>query len=199
MKEFSIQNAETVIKEYCLKSNEINPVAMALELMKSPMIRLHGPEHHYLTSAVLAAAYLNEKNLPKDEMLEQLKIRSRKIPPAVCGYYGVCGDVMAAGTFASAVLGTTYMSGKDWLDTAKFSLKCLTEVSNSMGPRCCKRTTIAALMAAVDAIEELFDVKLEKPERYSCTYSRTNEDCIGSKCSYYKQVRVKKASVTKSY
>ena len=195
MKEFSIQNAETVIKEYCLKTNEINPVAMALELMKSPMIRLHGPEHHYLTSAVLAAAYCNAKKLPKVEMLEQLMIRNRKIPPAVCGYYGVCGDVMAAGAFASTVLGTTYMSGKEWQDAAKMSLKCLTEVSKSMGPRCCKRTTIAVLMAAVDAIEELFEVKLEKPDKYICTYNRVNEDCIGSNCRYYKKVRVKKVSV----
>lgn len=195
MKEFSFQNAERFIKEYCLNSNEINPVDMALEIMKSPMIRLHGPEHHYLTSAVLAAAYCNAKNLPKEEMLEQLMIRSRKIPPAVCGYYGVCGDVMAAGAFTSTVLGATFMSGKEWQDAAKMSLKCLTEVSKSTGPRCCKRTTIAVLMSSVDAVEELFDVKLKKPEKYICTYSRINKDCIGPNCGYYKQVIVKKVSV----
>lgn len=185
MKEFSIQNTETYIKEYCLQSDETNPVSMALEMMKSPMIRLHGPEHHYLTAAVLAASYCNAKNLPKEEMLEQLKVRSRKIPPAVCGYYGVCGDVMAAGTFASTVLGTTYMSGKEWQDTAKMSLSCITEVSKSIGPRCCKRTTITVLMAASKAAEELFDVKLEIPEKYICSFSKINNECIKNNCPFY--------------
>lgn len=187
MVEFSIQNAEMVIKEYCLESNEINPVSMALEIMKSPMIRLHGPEHHYLTAAVLAASYCNAKNLPKDEMLEQLKVRCRKIPSAVCGYYGVCGDVMAAGAYASAVLETTYMSGKEWQDTAKMSLKCIAEVSKSIGPRCCKRTTITVLMAAVNAVEELFCVVLESPEKYICSFSKINEECIKDNCSFYEQ------------
>lgn len=188
MNEFSIANSEIYIKEYCLESIEINPVVMALKLMASPMVRLHGPEHHYLTAAVLAASYCNAKNLPKDEILELLKVRSRKIPPAVCGYYGVCGDVMAAGAFASTVLGTTYMSEKDWQDTAIMSLRCLGEVSKSKGPRCCKRTTITVLMTAVDTVEELLNVKLEKPEEYICTFSRANKDCIGNSCMFYKTV-----------
>lgn len=185
MNEFSIQNTEEYIKGYCIKSDEINPVAMALKMMKSPMVRMHGPEHHYLTAAVLAAAYCNAKNMPKEEMLEQLRVRSRKIPPAVCGYYGVCGDVMAAGTFASTVLGTTYMSREEWQITAMMSLRCLNEVSKSIGPRCCKRTTITVLMAAADAMEELLGAKLENLEKHICSFSKMNEDCTKENCSFY--------------
>jgi hypothetical protein len=36
---------------------------MALNLMKNPQIKMHGPEHHFLVPAVLLAAYYNTQKI----------------------------------------------------------------------------------------------------------------------------------------
>ena len=40
-------------------SEELDPVSLALRLMRHPAIKMHGPEHHFLVPAVLLACYYN--------------------------------------------------------------------------------------------------------------------------------------------
>lgn len=185
MKLFNISKAENYIKDYCKDSKEINPVKMAQELMKTEFVRMHGPEHHFLTSAVLASAYCNAAGIDKVDILDKLQVRCHKIPPAVCGFYGVCGDVMAAGAFISVITNATYMSKEEWQMNAIMTSRCIAEIAKSKGPRCCKRTTFTVLMTAVEVIRELFKVQLEKPQEYVCKFKEQNTDCIGEECLFY--------------
>ena len=41
---------------------------MAIEIMKSPMINMHGPEHHFLVPAVLITSYYNIKDEKKNKI-----------------------------------------------------------------------------------------------------------------------------------
>ncbi len=45
---------------------------MALNLMRSPQVKMHGPEHHFLVPAVRLAAYFNVK---KDHEQKVVKIK----------------------------------------------------------------------------------------------------------------------------
>ena len=91
-----------------------DPLEPALGLMRDGTVRFHGPEHHYLTAACLCAAWCNALGEDKREHMERLLSRCARIPPAVCGYYGVCGGSMAAGACASELLGANYLSGESW-------------------------------------------------------------------------------------
>jgi hypothetical protein len=50
------QSANDFIEKYCIVSDESDPLAMALTLMRNPALTMHGPEHHFLVSAVLITA-----------------------------------------------------------------------------------------------------------------------------------------------
>lgn len=68
--------ANDLIEIYCLESDSTEPLAMALELMKHPALKIHGPEHHYLVPAVLISAFYNLKR--RDMMLGETRNVKRK-------------------------------------------------------------------------------------------------------------------------
>lgn len=183
----SLSRTEVVIKKYCIGATGTDPVTIALELMQRPEIRLHGPEHHFLTAAVLMAAYCNVTGIDLNEKLEKLQKRCEMIPAGVCGYYGICGDVMAAGAFMSVLLGTTYLSRSEWTLTGIMTARCQTEMAKLSGPRCCKSATISVLITAVDVIQDILNVRLDKPGMILCSHSGSNIDCLGIKCIYNDQ------------
>ena len=194
--EFSKENAYALITCCCLSYRGTSPFTLAEVIMNKENMRIHGPEHHYLTGAVLMTCYKNAtgKSINAED-LEQIMIRADKIPPGVCGYYGVCGDTMAAGAFLSIVKGTTYLSGESWGNANKLSAYCQREVSRCPGPRCCKRTTFSVLKAASDYLAEYEAVKLNIPENFYCTYSKDNESCLGSECVLHKSHITRKSSL----
>ncbi|MEG1758490.1 MAG: DUF5714 domain-containing protein [Oscillospiraceae bacterium] len=183
---FNMTLTEQAIRNYCAATSQTSPADIALALMREPVIRIHGPEHHYLTAAALCAAWCNVKGLQKDERLGALRERCARIFPGVCGYYGVCGAVLAAGAFFSDALGTTYLSEREWQLTNEFTARLQKAVaaSCSRGPRCCKRTTLAVLLAAGDALWELTGVRLGVTEYTSCEFCADNTQCIGSACVF---------------
>ena len=54
-------NATEFIESFCIRSRSEDPIELALNLMRHPAVKMHGPEHHYLVPAVLLAAYYNSK------------------------------------------------------------------------------------------------------------------------------------------
>ena len=183
---FDIKKTYSYITERCRVYDGNAPLCLALELMNTEYIRMHGPEHHYLTAAVLCSAWCNAIGEEKTEHLEHLEKRCELIYPGVCGYFGVCGDVMALGAAFSEMKGVTYLSGKPWHDIADFTAKALQAVADSCkgGPRCCKRTTFAALASAVHWLREEKVIELEIPENLNCPFSAGNSQCVKKGCIY---------------
>ena len=184
---FSMKDTERYITEYCVCAGTKPPVEAASELMESDMLRTHGPEHHYMTAAVLCAAWYALRGEDARVHLEKLAERCRRIPPAVCGYYGVCGVSLAAGAFLSEALEVNYLSGESWRILNLFTARVQQAVAlaGESGPRCCKRSSFAALQAAVDALRELMGVELPKTEALRCRFCGKNESCLKNGCSFY--------------
>ena len=164
-----------------------DPLEPALGLMRDGVVRFHGPEHHYLTAACLCAAWCNALGEDKREHLERLLSRCSQIPPAVCGYYGVCGDSMAAGACASEMLGASYLSSESWKRVNELTSRTQAAIAASCtrGPRCCKRTTFAVLLAAPRYLRRELGVGLAVREGFACPFSAGNRGCLGRDCAFF--------------
>ena len=184
---FSIAEAHERIYAHCLAYAGRDALECALELMGTDAVRFHGPEHHYLTAASLCAAWCNAVGEDKAAHLSNLKARCAKIPPAVCGYYGVCGDSMAAGACASEMLGASYLSDGSWQRVNELTARTQSAIAASCkrGPRCCKRTTFAVLSAASAWLHDTLGVDIEVRGGFRCPYSARNSQCIGPDCALF--------------
>lgn len=187
MNAWNMKHACSVIMEKADKSQSSNPLTIATQLMHCPEIRIHGPEHHFLSGAALCAAWCHAQGLDALPHLEKLLPRCMQIPPAVCGYYGVCGNTMAIGAAVSVMLGTTYLSKKEWGLTGSVTAHVQKAIGSTPGPRCCKRTTMSALVAATDIVRELLNIALERPKQVFCTFSPKNEECLRKACIFHKK------------
>jgi hypothetical protein len=170
-----------------MASHSVNPLSMAYDIMKHKEMRMHGPEHHYLTAAVMVTAYCNEKNLEseKAEMLQKTLFRTGTIQPGACGFYGVCGDVQAVGAAVSLILGVTPFSGTELKVLNTIAAKCQQKMACLKGPRCCKRSTILNVYEAAECMNDMLKTSfiIEKPG--ICEFSQSNETCSKGECQFY--------------
>ena len=92
---------------------------------------------HFLTAAVLSTAWYYSRGEDPAEHLEKLRQRCAKIPPAVCGYYGVCGDTLGAGAFLSEALEASYLSKESWATVNRFTARVQAGIgaAGETGPR----------------------------------------------------------------
>lgn len=67
--------------------------------MRNPNVKMHGPEHHFLVSAILLAAYYNTKKDYKEKAtkIRMAKKRASQILGGFCGFYGDCGVAVGTG------------------------------------------------------------------------------------------------------
>ena len=47
------------IEKFCYETNLLDPWEISVKLMENKMVKMHGPEHHFLVPAALLAAYYN--------------------------------------------------------------------------------------------------------------------------------------------
>ena len=183
---FNIAEAHERIYAHCLAYAGSDALECALELMRTDALRFHGPEHHYLTAASLCAAWCNAIGADKAARLENLKYRCARIPPAVCGYYGVCGDSMAAGACASEMMGASYLSDESWQRVNELTSRTQAAIAASCtrGPRCCKRTTFAVIIAASEWIHDTLGVDVAVHEGFKCGFFAENKQCLGKDCLF---------------
>ena len=183
---FNIAEAHERIYAHCLAYAGSDALECALELMRTDALRFHGPEHHYLTAASLCAAWCNAIGADKAAHLENLKSRCARIPPAVCGYYGVCGDSMAAGACASEMLCASYLSDESWQRVNELTSRTQAAIAASCtrGPRCCKRTTFAVIIAASEWIHDTLGVDVAVHKGFKCGFFAENKQCLGKDCLF---------------
>ncbi|UCH88081.1 MAG: SAM-dependent methyltransferase [Thermoplasmata archaeon] len=179
--------AVELIEQYCQSSSSENPLEMAVTLMKSPRVKMHGPEHHFLVPAVLLTAYYNIKK-DKEAKLKKLKVakgRSEKILGGFCGFYGTCGAAVGTGIFISLITDSTPLAKEGWRQSNLITARSLETIANHGGPRCCKRNTYWALREAVKFLDEHFGVKIEINENIICEFNELNKECLEDECRYY--------------
>ena len=174
-----------VIMEGCRKTTSRNPIAIMQTLMEDPYIYMHGPEHHIMVGAALLAAYKNSGgDVDLDAALEEMRARGSEYPGGSCGYWGCCGAAASCGMFMSIVTKATPLTGRSWGQSNAMTARVLSAIAALGGPRCCKRNSFTAALTAAKVAEEELGVKMELPEKVTCTFFEENEQCLRRACPY---------------
>lgn len=191
-----------MIEVITANSKTTNPLEMAREIMSLPSVNMHGPEHHSLVPAVLVAAVRNlsredvsSRPLPEngrqspdlDRRIRETLLRSSQLPGGICGMWGTCGAAIGAGIGLSVLRKLTALTKQGWGETNREVGEILQRVGAYGGPRCCKRSTYSALLAAVEILER--DGTAKFPEEAHklpvCKDFRRNQQCLKEQCPYY--------------
>ena len=153
--------------------------------MAMPFCHMHGPEHHVLVGAALLTAYRNAGGaLELGEALKEMQSRGRAVPGGACGFWGACGAGISAGQFVSIATGSTPLAVESWGLSNRMTAKALEAIGTVGGPRCCKRDSYLAVLAAVDFAAEQLGVRMERSAPV-CTRSKQNNQCIGTRCPFF--------------
>lgn len=177
-----------IIEHYCKNTDKINPIKMAMDIMKSSDINMHGPEHHYLVPAVLLTSYYNIKEDKKSKIkkLKVAKARAKDVPGGMCGFHGNCGAGVGTGIYISIITEATPLTQESWGLANMMTGTSLISIAKMGGPRCCKRNTYTAIYQAAKFTEEHLGVKMYDYEDSipKCTFKSKNKECIGDRCIY---------------
>ena len=169
----------------CLSETSRDPLEILEKLMAMPFCHMHGPEHHVLVGAALLTAYRNAGGaLELGEALKEMQSRGRAVPGGACGFWGACGAGISAGQFVSIATGATPLAVENWGLSNRMTAKALETIGAVGGPRCCKRDSYLAVLAAVDFAAEQLGVKMERSAP-ACTRSKQNNQCIGTRCPFF--------------
>lgn len=138
-----------------------------------------------MVGAALLTAYKNvggELNL-SDALMEMLN-RGKEVPGGSCGFWGACGAGISAGMFVSILTGATPLAQESWGLSNKMTSEALEAISRTGGPRCCKRDSYQAILAAIRFVKEHFGIEMEYTD-IKCTHSHQNNQCIGGRCPFW--------------
>jgi len=179
--------ADDLIEATTIRDQSDNPFQIAERLMESPVLKMHGPEHHFLIPAVLIAALYNHRGEQgkKEAGIKNARRRAEMVKGGFCGFLGDCGAAVGTGIFISVITGTTPLSREEWRLSNLMTARALLEIARHGGPRCCKRNTFLALRSAVRFLSSEMGIGLPEPERISCRFSSQNRECLKEKCLFF--------------
>ncbi len=180
-------SADELIEKVCSQSDSVQPVELAIELMKSPRVAMHGPEHHFLVPAVLLTAYYNIQGNPEEKRKQIRVARSRadNVLGGFCGFYGACGAGVGTGVFISLITNSTPLSEESWGQANQMTAESLRCIGALGGPRCCKRDTFMALKTAGKFLRQKYDFKMDIPDTILCDFNQFNRECKEEDCPFY--------------
>lgn len=182
-------DASEIIENYCNGTEKLNPIEMAIELMKNPSINMHGPEHHFLVPAVLLTSLYNSKGKKsvKAEKLKMAKTRAKDVKGGFCGFYGNCGAAVGTGIYMSIISDATPLTKESWGLSNLMTGTALVSLAKMGGPRCCKRNLFTSINQAAKLTDKYFGIKLYKYETYQhkCSFRTKNKECLIQECPYF--------------
>ena len=168
----------------CLAERSTDPIAILRRMMELPFCHMHGPEHHVMVGAALLTAYKNAGGtLDLEPALREIYSRGMAVPGGACGFWGACGAGISAGQFCAIATQSTPLAREPWGLSNRMTSRALDSIGTVGGPRCCKRDSFLAVLAAVDFASEQLGVKMERTVPV-CTFSPQNDQCLGSRCPF---------------
>lgn len=176
------------VKTKCLTYKGNDAIELAVEIMNSPLVNMHGPEHHYILPSVLLTVI--PKNKLSNKTLEDLlEIADKRISKEVCVDCSVakdnCGAAIGAGIFIEIINGL-YEKKVDKINNLSKELteRCLDKIKEHGGPKCCKRDTYFSIQASIEFIKEKYGIELPQ-SKAKCTFSLRNKSCGLERCIFY--------------
>ena len=184
------------IIEACMLEHSKNPIEIFNNIAHKEFANIHGPEHHILDGACILTAFYNAGGkIDLHESLNELMKRGLQMPGATCGMWGVCGAVSSMGAALSVIDGTGPLSvDASWGKHMEFTSKALYSLSQTGGPRCCKRDAYLSFQKAIEHINENYGVLLESSS-IECSFSAENAQCLSIKCPFFKKSKKKVAFI----
>ena len=80
--------------------------------------------------------------------------RGKQVPGGACGFWGACGAGVSAGQFMAIATQSTPLAKEPWGLSNQMTSKALGSIGEVGGPRCCKRDSYLAILAAIDFAKE---------------------------------------------
>lgn len=179
--------ANDVIERTCARTVLTDPVAIALQSMRHPSVKMHGPEHHFLVPAALVAAWANATDAAPERraaLVAEARRRSEPVLGGFCGVQGACGAGIGTGIFVALVTGSTPLKGRERSLANRMTVRALDAVSRTGGARCCKRDSLLSLLAGAKFAREELGVPM--PTRGPrCEFSARNAECLQRDCPFF--------------
>ena len=175
----------------CLAETSADPIAILRRMMDLPFCHMHGPEHHVMVGGGPAHRIQKcRRHIGAGEGPGGDVPPGKGGPRGACGFWGACG----AGDQRGAVSGhrhRVHPSGGGALGLSnQMTARALDSIGKVGGPRCCKRDSFLAVLAAVDFVREHLEVEMERTVPL-CSYSAQNNQCIGGRCPFSAASRAK--------
>ena len=168
----------------CLASDSTDPIALVRQMMAMPFCHMHGPEHHVMVGAALLTAYKNAGGeLELEPALREIASRGRAVPGGACGFWGACGAGVSAGQYMAIVTRSTPLAAGPWGLSNRMTARALETIGQVGGPRCCKRDSWLAILAAIDFTREQLGVAMQRSVP-TCNFCAQNNQCIGQRCPF---------------
>ena len=169
----------------CMGETSTDPLEILEKMMAMPFCHMHGPEHHVMVGAALLTAYRNAGGeLDLEKALKEMYSRGKAVPGGTCGFWGACGAGISAGQFVSIATGATPLAKEAWGLSNQMTSKALDSIGRNGGPRCCKRDSYLAILAAIEFASGHLGVDMERTMPV-CTRSGQNNQCIGKRCPFF--------------
>ena len=169
----------------CMGETSADPLEILEKMMAMPFCHMHGPEHHVMVGAALLTAYRNAGgDLDLEKALKEMYSRGKAVPGGACGFWGACGAGISTGQFVSIATGATPLAAEAWGLSNQMTAKALDSIGKNGGPRCCKRDSYLAILAAIGFASVHLGVDMERTMPV-CTRSDQNNQCIGNRCPFF--------------
>ena len=169
----------------CQQETSCNPIEILDKMMQMPFCHMHGPEHHVMVGAALLTAYRNAGGeLDLTSALEEMYRRGKEVPGGSCGFWGACGAGNSAGQFMAIATKSTPLAREPWGLSNRMSAKALEAIGSLGGPRCCKRDSYLAILAAVELVAAELRIQMES-HMPVCVHSHKNNQCLAQRCPFY--------------
>ena len=181
-------SANDLIERFTIASDSKDPLDTAITLMKSPSVKMHRPEHHFLVPAVLLSAFYNASGRAgeKEARIKKARQRAEHVLGGFCGFYGACGAAVGTGIFVSVMTDATPLSHGEWRQANLMTARSLGAIADAGGPRCCKRDSFLAIIETLTFVKDQFHVEMgSSPAEVKCGFFHLNKECKKAACRFY--------------
>ena len=175
------------IKKQCLSYKDIDPNALAVQIMNSPLIRMHGSEHHFIVPAVMLTC--TYKNIKTDKDLSTLLDIAEDLAMNTisqdCQFdCDFCGAANSTRIFLDLFTQNSDNSDEILSLDKILTARCIKTIAELNLPRCCKRDTYITIQETTKFLKENFELDLPESSA-KCTFSLRNKSCGREICIYY--------------
>jgi len=173
-----------VVERTCAASEEHDPVALALRLLRHPRLSLGPGDHDLLVPAVLVAAWSNVRGEGAARAARVRQARVRSEPPVPSGRALARGQGAAAGagTFV-AVVAVAAGGAADGALVDRMVARARFIIGEGDDTLCVRRNALVAVLAAARFARDGLGAEL--PARgLACERAGKNPSCVGAGCPF---------------